>query len=345
MSPNRILFTPEGLIVETSASVSALRAGENIRDYIDPHMFEQTISRLISEKEIKRLETKKYFPKGEAIVSSDWKLIEEDGRRMIQIESNETHWISSGGKGKPYEAQPSQFESDRDYALYRWLSTFAEPQPVSIRWIGRWLEVRCDNQVVAAEAAKHHEEILKSGAVHGITILLGSGKEPYLKEAARSISLDGFRVDNKSARLSIEGMEMNKSTIETGYSNWLMNQAANTNVFQAIPGIVLIHRAIDDYRFLAVKSDLSEKRLNKPMTELLNQPLAAIDPLLAEPRRHYIERAAASGSEQSYSYEYTWDSLLWKFNVKVAYLPGYDECLVIVSDAQSWQKEYWLARQ
>jgi hypothetical protein len=136
-------------------------------------------------------------------------------------------------------------------------------------------------------------------------------------------------------------------TTHTFLSRWTQR---NLDLFKAISGTVTIH-SLDEPRgfpYLAVKPDLDiEERLAKPIIETIGQPIWAMPQPIAEPRLHNIREAIKSGSTVKYSYQMDWGNLLWKFNVSVIHLPGYDEVMTIVEDDPKeahWQRAYWLNR-
>lgn len=122
----------------------------------------------------------------------------------------------------------------------------------------------------------------------------------------------------------------------------------NRDIFLAIPGSVFVHSADKDrgYPYLAVKPDLTEKRLNKPIRELIGQPIRITPEAIAIPKEAAIEEALRTQQPQQYFYDFVWESLLWNFKVDVVPLIEHNEVLVIVTDADErrWQRDYWLNR-
>ncbi|MGB3205214.1 MAG: hypothetical protein WBB28_09515, partial [Crinalium sp.] len=85
------------------------------------------------------------------------------------------------------------------------------------------------------------------------------------------------------------------------------------------------------------------ERLNQSRELLLGQPASFVDPRISEPRIHYIKRALANGQVEHYSYTYS-DSHFWRFNVTVAPIPGTEEVMTVVEDAEDWQLGHWINR-
>jgi hypothetical protein len=77
-----------------------------------------------------------------------------------------------------------------------------------------------------------------------------------------------------------------------------------------------------------------EETLNKPVAELIGNPLGTIDNTIAEATRWAIDRAVRCGITQYAFYSFYWDSELdwmrgdWKKIVRATYLPGVQEVLV-----------------
>jgi hypothetical protein len=124
-------------------------------------------------------------------------------------------------------------------------------------------------------------------------------------------------------------------------STWVKQ---NSKLFNAIPGLVFLHSADTEFRFLAVKPDITERQFNRPIVDLIGQPLRVTDNRIAMPKERAIEEAIATGENQFYSYDYHWKGLFWQFEVSVIPLPDMGEVMVMVRDSEqaSWQRGYWL---
>ena len=68
----------------------------------------------------------------------------------------------------------------------------------------------------------------------------------------------------------------------------------NAQLFAAMPGFVFLHSTDPGYKFLAVKPDLSEGRLNRPIADLIGQPLRVTDEAIALPKERAIASAIAT---------------------------------------------------
>lgn len=107
--------------------------------------------------------------------------------------------------------------------------------------------------------------------------------------------------------------------------------------------MVFLHSQEEPYTYLDVRCSI-EERLNVPLLELLGSPVDRVASEISDPKRFWIKRAVELGAAQHYFYSYTWKNLDWRFRVDVAPLAGTEEAITIVSDAEAWQKQWWLAQ-
>lgn len=223
---------------------------------------------------------------------------------------------------------------DLDTALFSALSLLREPEKYNISWEGEVLIVRTPDRWAAHRATQAFQ------AIHPEPLsafIVFCGDRVWCPSCPSLVSTDNRRRKQYSSSMN-KTLEISEKNFS--FSAWGRNQASRA-ILAAIPDICIVHRADEEFLFTAIKPNYSEKRLNKPIDKLIGKPLATIDAELADIRKHYLRKAIASGSNQSYSYSHDWQGMTWRFNVNMAYLHGYQEVLCIVSDAEDWQPRWW----
>lgn len=217
--------------------------------------------------------------------------------------------------------------SVQDQRILQWLSLIRDPHRTRVKIDKQKIQVWCGD-VFAAQILWRSRYLV--GAEKPIVL------EIYVQKRIYST---GIIPVNLSRTTMISTME-NAWTYEQ--SRWAQN---NGGLFMSIPGSVFIHSANREqgYPYLAVRPDLTEARLNRPIAELIGQAVHVTNEAIALPKERAIEQAIETGKKQAYAYSYKWNGAIWHFKVEV--IPVDDkEILVIVNDADdySWQRGYWL---
>ena len=212
--------------------------------------------------------------------------------------------------------------SEEDYRVWNWLSIIREPDKLRInvdersRCITAWCK-----DFYAARELWRSRHLLDSDnpSLHFLLV--------YVK-------------DRLYASGSIQCKPQNLPK-DMNLSVWAKQNKA---LIHALPGSVFLHSTESGFKFLAVKPDISENRLNRPILNLIGQPLRTTDERIALPKERAIQAVIATGETQTYGYDYHWKDLLWQFEVSVIPLPDTAEVLVMVQDSNQsvWQRGYWL---
>lgn len=215
--------------------------------------------------------------------------------------------------------------SQEDSAFLGWLGQIEEPQKVKVRIATNRIIVLCSDYFLARQLWRSRNQLDPfSAAPRELEIWVG--KRLYAEGSVRKKRENTMQPSTTMA-----------------LSNWAQQ---NSNLFQVIPGSVFLHSADADsgFKYLAVRPDISERRLNRPISELLNQPVRVTHEAIALPKERAMREAIATGENQNYHYQFAWQGLIWNFKVDVVPLAENNEILVIVQDADrhAWQREYWL---
>lgn len=126
-------------------------------------------------------------------------------------------------------------------------------------------------------------------------------------------------------------------------STWAQANAKLVEGFEDLCTIA-IHSEADGYPFLLVQPLWGiEAMLNKPIRELLGQPIDVVATEIAQAKRRCIERAIASGGIAKESYTYPWQGADWKKQIIATYLPGHNEVLVQTQPykGEEWHLGFW----
>ncbi|MBL1176919.1 hypothetical protein [Pantanalinema sp. GBBB05] len=132
---------------------------------------------------------------------------------------------------------------------------------------------------------------------------------------------------------------MNTSTVHSTFVQ------RNPDYFTRMSGNVYIHSLDRDRGFpiLALKPDITPKRLNKGLSSL-GQPLRFLDDPVAAPREQAILSAIETGQNQIYYYQYA-DAQIGRtfyFKTSVILLQENQEVIVqIEDDPDHWEKSHW----
>jgi hypothetical protein len=110
---------------------------------------------------------------------------------------------------------------------------------------------------------------------------------------------------------------------------------------------ISIHGVEDGYPYKFVQPHMGiEEVLNKPIVDLIGQPIGTVDSVISEATQWAIDRAIRTGGTAWASYKFFWqspweflDKGYWRKLVKATYLPGVDEVLVEKISPQSDFKE------
>lgn len=105
---------------------------------------------------------------------------------------------------------------------------------------------------------------------------------------------------------------------------------------------VTVHGNSEGYPHLFVQPFMGiEKRLNRPIADLLGMPAAISEGVIGKTKLLCIEKAIANREEAIAFYEFVWNEVEWRFKVKAQYSSEFDEIIVQIIDAEPWQIEYW----
>lgn len=216
--------------------------------------------------------------------------------------------------------------TEEDDRLLQWLSQAGDPHGIDVKPSSQQILARCPNAYVAS-ALWQSRELLLSEQPKRLTLWVGK-------------RLYGDTLLDKATfyASTTTGGTMPSTQQTTMISRWALRYP---QVFQTMSGIIFVHGAEPEHRFLAINPGITERRLNKPISDTIGQPLRTVDPAIALPKERAIREAIATGEPAEYSYEYT-DHVRWQFKGTALFLPDVDEVLVIVEDAASWQRDYWL---
>ena len=113
-------------------------------------------------------------------------------------------------------------------------------------------------------------------------------------------------------------------------------------VFNALEGCAIIYSTDRDqgYRCLAAKYEFDEEQFNRPLPQLIGQPLNVWAEAIALPRQRAIEQFLETGEEQRISYENYYQGAKWLLHNRIFKLSD-DEIVVTVTEGASWQRGYW----
>lgn len=218
--------------------------------------------------------------------------------------------------------------STQDYQILRWLHKAQDFENLSVNWRKDSISVQCHDRYQALYLSDA-VDMLTSTEMKWVKIYVG-------RQCITSVSLDRLR-----GSTTYPSKSMLTATIETMPSIWAKQ---NLRVFEAIPGTVSLLSAEPGHRYLAVKPEISEGRLNKPIATLINQPIQTLDEELWVPRQRAIEEVIQTGENVTYYYEHLWRDLVWRFQCTVAKASD-SEVMTIVEDLDdpiaSWQKVWW----
>ncbi|GEM_PF-6625167 len=202
--------------------------------------------------------------------------------------------------------------STNDIALLNWLNSIPiDPSQVDVKIEGLHVKINCRNDFLGLKLWSHRQ------AVQSIGFSL-------------EVSSNGELID------STRRMKKNASRWAARYPLHLIDLSNLCSVS--------IHSEGEGYPFLAVQPYLgNEAALNKPVDELLGQPLVTVASEIAEAKEHCIRRAIANGDIAHESYEMYWQGNLWKKQITAIYLPGSGEVMTKTSHAkgEEWQIGYW----
>lgn len=218
--------------------------------------------------------------------------------------------------------------STDDQLLYNWLSG-VEPQNFEIRIDPQesHIMVRCADVYTAEKLWRSRYYITPPNEL-----------EVYVGQRIYDST-----TNNENELNCFPNLSMTQQTQINTQSSWVLQ---NQNIFESIAGTRFVYSADPDtgYKLKAVRPDVSEKRLNKPISDIFGKPLRTIDEAIALPRERCIEQAIASASAQDYYYEHIWQGAIWRFKGRAIPLPSHNEVLVIIQDADGfgWQREYFL---
>lgn len=175
--------------------------------------------------------------------------------------------------------------------------------------------VNCTNAYLAFRCWKMVADSIKDGTALGCDI---------------TVLLNGKKYDS-SARLNIMT------------STWVRENRA---LFESLQEVCTtsVHAESEGYVYLAVQPYLGlEAVLNKPVRDLLNQPVQVLSSEIAEARVDCIRRAIATGGSASTEYTHSWRGVDWKKRSTAIYLPGHGQVLVRTGPArgEEWQNGFW----
>jgi len=269
-----------------------------------------------------------YQPQPAKLVTKITDDCEEKPERTVEIRQNGYSDAPTPARSLPPMTHP-QFElTEQDRLILQWLGRAQEIEKTRVNWGATGLEVYCGD-TLQAERLSDALDLLLQTRLKWVRIYVG-------KQCLSTVSLDRVRV--QSIPISM------LTTLETMPSVWAKQ---NLNVLKAIPGTVALLSAEPGYRYLALKPEISEGRLNKPIDHLIGQPLRTIDEELWLPRERAIETVLATGENEIYYYSHFWENLTWHFKCTVAKASD-NEIMTIVEDSDDdralWQKSWWRNR-
>lgn len=213
-----------------------------------------------------------------------------------------------------------QFLPDSDVKFLAWLSQVGEPQKLSVKFLAPDLvSVRCGDRY---QAKRLHET---RDMIGPLKIRLSVNKTHYYASTMTTCTA-------KSSLAPIESL-------------WAQRNPA---LFKAWGEIAFVYSAAAGHRHLAAQSLLTEKRLNRPISDLIGQPLRTTDDSIWLPRERAIESAIASpGESVEFFYDHVFQGVIWRFKGTALYMPDCDEVLCKIEDnphdhRASWQRGYWM---
>lgn len=126
------------------------------------------------------------------------------------------------------------------------------------------------------------------------------------------------RVENKG---SVKALPMN-----TNLSRSLTDARLRRLVTQDRGTTVFVHDATDEFKHLFIKPDLlvkaPERRLNKPIVDLLGQPLGVVDSDIAEVKRSVLEECRERHGVIWREYSHVWKGYEFNFLYSAEWLDG-----------------------
>lgn len=173
-------------------------------------------------------------------------------------------------------------------------------------------------------------------------VLLNS-RDAYMLRRAWS-QREGLRAQKLELTIFFNGRLMDSTKrINRSTSSWVKTHLAALVSLQT-DCTAAVHSEADGYKYLAVQPYLNnEVVLNKPLHELLGQPLLVVASEIAAAKQHCIQQAVASGGVASEPYQMEWQGNLWKKQLTAIYLPGHQEVLTKTTHAkgEEWQIGFW----
>jgi hypothetical protein len=212
--------------------------------------------------------------------------------------------------------------TEEDDRLLAWLAQAGDSNGIDVKPSSGQILARCPNAYIAS-ALWRSRQLLLSDQPKRLTLWVG--KRLY----------GDTLLDKKTFYASTTDVTMQQTTTMT--SRWALRYP---QVFQTMTGIIFVHGTDPEHRFLAINPGITERRLNKPISDTIGQPLRTVDEAIALPKERAIQQAIATGEAAEYTYEYI-DHARWQFKGTAILLPDVDEVLVIVEDAANWQADYW----
>lgn len=173
--------------------------------------------------------------------------------------------------------------------------------------------------------------------------VLLNGRDAYMLRRAWS-QREGLRAQKLELTILFNGRLMDSTKrINRSTSSWIKTHLAALVSLQT-DCTAAVHSEATDHIHLAVQPYLNnEVVLNKPLNELLGQPLLVVASEIAAAKLHCIEQAIASGGVASAPYQMEWQGNLWKKQLTAIYLPGHQEVLTKTTHAkgEEWQIGFW----
>lgn len=358
-------FSLDGLYLRSDAAELGIddRAvlGESIFQFVPYEQWQEIVQRLQQGSRVCGFPLEFVVPIGRVRELTDWQLKIVNKQPLIYAEATQVKVIDAidevmgvtaiadiytdklvnlgqnemNENGVPPESfhtmRPSFDLSPQEYQILQWLSKAQEVETLNVQWRDRELTVQCGNRLQALRLSDALDMLVPTD-MKWVKIYIG-------KQSLSCVSLDRLRGSTSSASKT-----MLTATIETMPSVWARQ---NLHVFQAIPGTVALLSTEPGHRFLALKPEISEGRLNKPISALINQPLQTMDEELWLPRKQAIDRVLETGENERYTYTHFWEGLRWHFQCTVAKASD-SEIMTIVEDLDDpiahWQKEWWRNR-
>lgn len=202
--------------------------------------------------------------------------------------------------------------SSNDLAFLHWLNAIpVDPSQVDVKIHAQHVKINCRNDFL------------------GLKVW---GK----RQAVQAL---GFSLEVRSNGELIDSTKRMKQTVSKWAAHHPLHLIDLSNLCS-----VSIHGEGEGYPFLAIQPYLgNEESLNKPIQELLGQPLITVASEIAEAKEHCIKRAIANGDIAHETYQMHWQGNLWKKQITAIYLPGCDEVMTKTRHAngEEWQIGFW----